>query len=44
MRDEGTPKGEGLYLTIYSESSPNKDSIYCYEYLENTSVLSYKVG
>ena len=24
---EGTPKGEGLYLTVYSESSPNTGGV-----------------
>ena len=24
---EGTPKGKGLYLTVYLESSPNTDII-----------------
>ena len=24
---EGTPEGEGLYLTVYPESSPNTDVI-----------------
>ena len=23
----GTPEGEGVYLTVYTESSPNTDSI-----------------
>ena len=26
-KPKGTPEGEGLYLTVYPESSPNKDSI-----------------
>ena len=26
-KPKGTPEGEGVYLTVYPESSPNKDSI-----------------
>ena len=26
-KPEGTPEGEGLYLTVYPESSPNTDII-----------------
>ena len=26
-KPEGTPEGEGVYLTVYPESSPNTDSI-----------------
>ena len=26
-KDEGTPEGKGLYLTIYTESSSHMDSI-----------------
>ena len=26
-KPEGSPEGEGVYLTVYSESSPNPDSI-----------------
>ena len=27
VKPEGTPEGKGLYLTVYSESSPNTDII-----------------
>ena len=26
-KPEGTPEGKGVYLTVYSKSSPNTDSI-----------------
>ena len=26
-KPKGTPEGEGVYLTVYTESSPNTDSI-----------------
>ena len=30
-KPEGTPEGEGLYLTVYPESSTNTDSISFYQ-------------
>ena len=30
VKTEGIPEGEGMYLTVYPESSPNTDSISFY--------------
>ena len=37
---KGTPKGEGLYLTVYPELSPNTDSIlFLYKFGNNFSIV-----
>ena len=38
-KPEGIPKGEGLYLTVDPESSPNTDSIIFYEKFGIISLL-----